>query len=272
MRKSVYNIHMDERRLRSALANLPVPEIHYRGEVGSTNDLAQSLLEAGAADGTLVAADAQNAGRGRLGRRWLTAPGSALAFSLALRPAPGELEKLAFFAPLAGMAVCLALAEDYGLPAELKWPNDVLIRRKKVCGVLVEATWQGATPAGVVMGIGVNVAPTSVPPPEALLFPASCVESELGRAVERVDLLAAVVRRVFALRPTLGSAAFVRAWEARLAFKGERVRVDLPGGAVAEGTLLGVSTEGGLRLLSAGAVDNQEIEIAAGDVRLRPVV
>lgn len=265
---NVKYISMDEKSLRASLLGLPVVEVVYLAETGSTNDVAQSLLGAGAPDGTLVFADAQTQGRGRLNRRWLTEPGASLAFSLALRPNRAEQDKLALFAPLAGLAVCLALVEDYGLPAEVKWPNDVLLKRRKVCGVLVEATWQGERLEGVVVGIGVNVAPPSVPADGEALFPATCVQAALGRPVEREELLIAILTKFFLLRPTMGSLSFLQTWEERLAFRGEVVQVDLPGKAEqVRGRVVGIDGRGNLRL---AAPAGEEIHIAAGDLRLRP--
>ncbi len=259
---------MDEQRLREALAGLPVRQIIYLAETGSTNDVAQSLLEAGAPDGTLVVADAQHAGRGRLGRHWVTVPGAALAFSLALRPSPAELARLPFFSPLAGLAVCEALIQEYGLAAEVKWPNDVLLGRRKACGVLVEAAWAGERLLGVVAGIGVNVAPSAVPPDGDVLFPAACVEAAAGRPLDRVDLLAHVLSHFFRLRPAAGSPAFLELWRQRLAFRGELVRVDPAAGPPLVGQVVGIDPDGNLRLRQP---DGEEISLAVGDVRLRPV-
>jgi BirA family biotin operon repressor/biotin-[acetyl-CoA-carboxylase] ligase len=260
---------VDEQLLRSALVELPLSQIEYYPEIGSTNDRAQALLEQGAADGALVFAEAQTRGRGRLGRKWVTTPGAALAFSLALRPSRSEQERLAFFAPLAGLAVCRALVEDFGLTAKVKWPNDVLLENRKACGVLVEAAWLGSHLHGVVLGIGVNVAPSSVPPDDVVLFPATCVEQVLGRSVDRLELLSAILRQLFSLRKILGSGPFLRLWQEQLAFLGQEVIVDLlgPGEHVA-GQVLGIDIHGNLRLRTQGG---NEVEVAAGDVRLRPV-
>jgi BirA family biotin operon repressor/biotin-[acetyl-CoA-carboxylase] ligase len=247
-----YNNHtdlmMNEELLRTALIGLPVPRVVYYSETGSTNDIAQALLEQDAPDGTLVAADSQTKGRGRLGRHWVTTPGTALAFTLA------------------GLAVCQALVEDYGLPAEVKWPNDVLLSRRKVCGVLVEAAWMGDRLEGVVVGIGVNVAPSSVPPDEEVLFPATCVEQALGRPVDRVELLARIIRRFFELRPEMGSPSFLQLWQDRLAFRGEMVQVDPVSGDSISGRVVGIDPNGHLRLRKQ---DGEEINVAVGDVRLR---
>ncbi|MDO8969308.1 MAG: biotin--[acetyl-CoA-carboxylase] ligase [Saprospiraceae bacterium] len=255
--------------LESALSGLPVGQVHYFADIGSTNDFAFTLLENGAPDGSLVVADTQTQGRGRLGRKWVTVAGAALAFSLALRPRGPDLDHLAFYAPLAGLAVCQALTQDYHLPAEVKWPNDVLLDRRKTCGILVEAVWQGSQLQGVVVGIGVNVAPSAVPPDNEVLFPATCVEQALGRPLVRMELLAAILRRFFELRPQIGSAAFLHLWQERLAFRGEEVHVDLLGpGETVTGRVEGIDKNGNLRLRKQ---DGIEIIVSAGDVRLRPL-
>ncbi len=260
------NPAVEENMVRERLAGLPLAEVRFSAETGSTNDDAQSWLETGAGDASLVVADRQTAGRGRLNRRWITQPGAALAFSLILHPSPAEMETLALFSPLAGLAVCDGLAACCGLKAEIKWPNDVLLGRRKVCGVLAETSWQADRLAGVVIGIGVNVAPSAVPPADELLFPATCVEDALGRPVDRWALLAAILRAAFSWRRMLGSAEFFRGWQGRLAFKGEAVRVGTPE-SVIRGTLIGIDPQGGLVLRTAAG--KQEV-ITVGDVSLRP--
>jgi BirA family biotin operon repressor/biotin-[acetyl-CoA-carboxylase] ligase len=257
---------MNEHSLRAALAHLNLPAVYYLETVGSTNDYAQQLAESGAADGTLVVAEEQTRGRGRLDRRWLTPAGSALAFSLVLRPTPGEIERLGLFAPLCGVAVCAALRRGYGLVAEVKWPNDVLLDQRKACGVLVEAHWLGVELQCVIAGIGLNVAPASVPPPGEVLFPAACVEEQIGHRVEREGLLAAVLEAFWRQRPTVGSPAFLATWESWLAFKGQPVQVESAAG-VLNGRVLGVAADGSLRLQSASGA---ELAVSVGDVRLRP--
>ncbi len=256
---------MDEASLQAALAGLPLSAVYYFDTIGSTNDYVQSLAEQGAEEGALVVADEQTKGRGRLERHWVTAAGAGLAFSLLLRPTQIEIRQLGLFAPLWGVAVCRALREHYQLNAEIKWPNDVLVNRRKVCGILVEAHWMGTQLQDVVAGIGVNVAPSSVPPASSLLFPATCVESELGRTVEREDLLAEILKAFFSERPRLGNDDFFATWGRWLAFKGERVRVEGAKGSQA-GKVQGVSRTGSLRLQAA---DGDEVEVAGGDVSLR---
>lgn len=248
------------------LEGLPIPAIQYYDSIGSTNDAALRWAEAGAADGSLVVADQQTSGRGRLGRSWVTNPGAALAFSMVLRPSEDEMKRLELFSPLAGLAVCSAL-QGLGLPAQIKWPNDVLINRRKTCGILAESTWDGSRLIGTVVGIGINVAPESVPPAEALQFPATCIEEHLRQPVDRGQLLRQVLNEFFNWRSNLGSPDFFKAWEDRMAFKGESVQLLNPDSESVSGILLGVDEKGYLRVrLSAG---NVKI-ISVGDVHLRP--
>lgn len=240
----------------SQLSHLPLAAVEYHDSVGSTNDIAAGQLAAGAPDLTLIVAGEQTAGRGRSGRTWHTPAGTALAFSLVLRPRPEEPAWA--FAPLAALAVHDAL-EALGLSPAIKWPNDVLLSGKKVCGVLVEAHWQGNERQGIVLGTGVNVHPGSYPPGE-LNFPAVSVEEALGRTPERWELLAAILKRLLARRAEIGSPAFVRAWESRLAYLGRRVVV-----GAQSGTLAGLNAEGSLLL----ETNTGRVAIPAGEISLR---
>lgn len=260
---------MDNEEITQALVGLPVGAVRYFQTIDSTNLEAARWVEDAAPDCSLVIADEQTAGRGRAGRQWLTPPGQALAFSLVLRlPQPEDPQRLlARLTALGGLAVCDTLIQDYNLPAELKWPNDVLLRRRKTAGLLSEAHWQGAQLSAVILGIGVNVHPQAVPPPRNLLFPATCVSQEAGVPVDRVELLAAILARLFKRKAALESAQFLQDWENYLAFKGEWVQISKPGG-ILTGRLLGINPDGSLRLaLLAGP----EMSIYAGDLRLRPV-
>ena len=262
---------MDLRALQQALADLPVGPLRYFAQTGSTNTDAALWAEAGAPDLALVVADEQTAGRGRLGRRWLTPPGAALAFSLVLRPGAGELAP-AHLTALGALAVCDALLEHYHLATQIKWPNDVLSERRKLGGILVEVSWQGESHKTAILGIGVNVTQASVPDEADVTFPATCVEACSGRPVDRLELLYAILRQLLDWRPRLGSEVFLNAWEERLAFRNEWVRV-LPGsGGVLqpefpEGQIQCLEADGALRLRNRAG---QALTLHAGEVSLRP--
>ncbi len=259
---------MNEADLRASLAYLPLHGLRYFASTGSTNLDALAWAEAGAADGSLVVADEQTQGRGRLERRWVTLPGSGLAFSLILRPHLTELPHAALISPLGALAVCEALL-GLGLHARIKWPNDVLVSGRKLCGILAESAWLADQLQAVVLGIGINMAPGSLPPTDQLNFPATCLEAELGREVDRVEFLGTVLQELFSWRPQLGKPLFFKTWQDNLAYRNEIVRVEIPGGVDLIGHLRGINADGSLRLI---APDGQEISVLAGDVRLRPLV
>ena len=219
----------------------------YLPVVGSTNDLAREWAQTGAPDWALVVADAQTAGRGRGERRWLTEPGGALAFSLVLRPTPAEAGCLPRFTALAALGLIRALS-GLGLAAQLKWPNDVLLAGRKVAGVLVEADWQSAQVEAMVIGMGVNVSPGSIPPAHTLRYPATAVETVLGAAIDRWALLAETLAAMRDYRAILALDALVDTWNAHLAMRGEWVRFQADGAAPQVVRVLGVKPDGQLEL------------------------
>jgi BirA family transcriptional regulator, biotin operon repressor / biotin---[acetyl-CoA-carboxylase] ligase len=260
---------MDQQLILKSLAGLPLGSVRYFDSIGSTNVEASLWLDQGAPDLALVIADEQTHGRGRAGRQWFTPPGSALAFSLVLRFAqvsqPGRL--VARLTGLGSLAVSDALYLDYHLPVQIKWPNDVLINRRKVAGVLSEAFWLGEELNAVVLGIGVNVTPSAVPSARDQSYPATSVEGEVGRLVDRLELLKAILGHLLKRKLNLDSAQFLQDWEDRLAFRGEWVQI-MEGGRVIDGQALRLNEDGSLMLLTR---EGQVISVHAGDLHLRPL-
>ena len=259
---------MDTHSLQTYLAGLPIPEIRYFDSIGSTNDEALAWIAAGAGDGCLVVADQQTRGRGRFQRRWITRAGAALAFSLILRPTADEMARVGFFSPLGAIALSQALEEQLGLNPLIKWPNDVLLARKKVAGILVEAAWMGNQLHGMVIGIGLNITPQAVPPAGELLFPATSVEAEAGQPVDREALLKAILQSIFTWRALLQAETFHQAWEARLAFRGEWVRIEDSGQSPVTGQVMGIDPGGSLLLRNQAG---ETTAVAVGDLHLRLV-
>src|SRR5512133_1010723 len=179
---------MNQNEIKKSLSKLSLGEIKYFESIGSTNDEALAWAAADAPDLSIIIADEQTAGRGRLDRKWFTPKETALAFSLILRPTREEKPFLSRVVGLAALAVAEVL-QQMGLAAEIKWPNDVLIAGSKVCGILIESVWSGEEVDCVVIGIGVNVLKGSVPPAESLLLPATSLEEELGYPPERFEVL-----------------------------------------------------------------------------------
>lgn len=254
------------------MSDLPVGSVRYYPQVSSTNDLAVRWAEAGGPHLALVVADEQTAGRGRSNRRWYTPPGSALAFSLILRgQTPGlDQEAIPRVTALGALAVCEAINQDFSasLPAQIKWPNDVVAERRKLAGVLAEAHWHGQDLQAVILGVGINVAPDSLPPAEALDFPATCVSNMLGYPVDRWSVLHAVLARLLEWLPRLGKPRFIRAWEQRLAFQGEWVLVSAGSQLSLEGQICGLNPDGTLRLQTRSG---EKMNLRFGEIHLRPV-
>jgi BirA family biotin operon repressor/biotin-[acetyl-CoA-carboxylase] ligase len=275
---------MDIKSLRSVLSDLPLSSMRYYDTIGSTNDEASAWIETGAQDLSLIVADEQTSGRGRLQRSWFTLPQAGLALSLILRqsqPANSEaaLPLLSRLSGLGALGVCTALKATCHLEAQIKWPNDVLLNGRKVAGILAEASWRGDFMEGVVLGIGVNIAPQAVPPGSELNFPATSVETETGAPVDRLDLLHAILEQIIFWRFRLASPEFLQAWELHLAYKGEWVRVLSSGFSqplseaagvetIHEGQVLGLDSSGRLRLRDRSG---QVIVIHSGELHLRPL-
>ena len=262
---------MQQEAIEAQLSDLPIGPIRYFDTVGSTNDVAAEWVEQGAPHLALIVADEQTAGRGRGDRRWFTPPGAALAFSLILRP---QVEQVSRVTGLGALGVCRTLQKRYQLPAEIKWPNDVLVLGGKVAGVLSESSWVGDCLSALILGIGLNVAPSAVPPDDwpghgVRPFPATSLESELGESLSRLDLLHDILETILAWLPALESPGFLRAWERALAFRDQMVWIDQSDRSEPlRGRLIGLGADGCLRLESE---TGEEIFVRTGDVHLRPV-
>ncbi len=252
------------------LAHLPLGDIHLYPEVNSTNLVAEEKIKESAPPFSLVVADSQTEGKGRLGRTWITRAGTALALSWILYPEPGRLqpETLGILSGLAPVAVAEVLQEKYSLEAEIKWPNDVLIEGKKAAGVLVDVRWNGCEVTDVVLGIGVNVSRESVPPPEELNFPAISLEEAAGREISRLDLLIQVMESLLKWYSRLVEPSFVQVWDSMLAYKGQQVKLTTERGVRGQGKVVGISEDGSLVLISEAG---QETKYHSGEIQLRLV-
>jgi len=257
---------MNQQTLAELLSTLHLGDIRYFDSIGSTNDEALTWANRGARDMSLIVANEQTMGRGRLDRPWFTPPGTALAFSLILRPTPEEKPYLSRVVGLAALAIAESLRK-LELEAQIKWPNDVLLSQRKVSGVLIELIWAGEEIACVVVGIGVNILKRAVPDTDILKFPGTSLESMLGRPVEREPVLRDILTAFISLRPELGTDAFMNKWGEALAYRGRQVKVDMGGDQIVTGRLEGILKDGSLRLRD----DNgKSVTVHFGDVRLRP--
>jgi BirA family biotin operon repressor/biotin-[acetyl-CoA-carboxylase] ligase len=238
-------------------------------ETGSTNDVALALAGAKVPGGTVVIADHQTWGRGRAGRIWQATPGSHLFMSAILYPTLAA-EYLPALTLGAGVAVADAIIACTGLPAVIKWPNDILIGNRKVCGILSESRFCGSQLEHVVVGIGINVNGDLASMPEGIRSTATTLAAEAGRELSREDLLGAIwIRWEHILDEMSGSgfASVLDRWRHHAAILNRRVVISGPQGSLS-GTAVDIDARGVLLV-----VDDQgrRIQVCMGDVSLRPV-
>jgi BirA family transcriptional regulator, biotin operon repressor / biotin---[acetyl-CoA-carboxylase] ligase len=255
---------LDARRIAAGVGEGPGLRVEVVAEAPSTNALVADRARQGAPDGLVVVADHQTAGRGRLDRTWETPPGTALTFSMLLRPEV-PARSWPWLPLLTGYAVAEALTA-LGYDAGVKWPNDVLIGERKVAGILVERVDTADGPAAVV-GVGLNTGMTE----EELPVPtATSLSLEPGAAEppDRTDVLLevlAAIREAYDAWRLGGGPAQTRladSYAGACVTVGRRVRVDLPDGTVLEGQA--VAVDGAGRLVVEAADGRREV--GAGDV------
>jgi BirA family biotin operon repressor/biotin-[acetyl-CoA-carboxylase] ligase len=236
-------------------------KIIYYPALDSTMDAAKREAQWGVPAGTVVITEEQTAGRGRLQRAWIT-PKGGLALSIILRP---NLDYLPYLVMLASLAVTFAIQVVTGLKPQIKWPNDVLINEKKVCGILIENDLRKNTLRHSVIGIGINVNLHMANYPE-IASRATSLSDQLGQEVSRLALtrqLFIEVERLYLSLPK--GASIFEQWKSRLATLGQIVRVN-SNGMIYRGVAESVTSDGNLLLRQK---DGHLIKIIAGDVTLR---
>jgi BirA family biotin operon repressor/biotin-[acetyl-CoA-carboxylase] ligase len=248
-----------QQRLASAGLALGQP-LTYVAETSSTNDEANAVAKAGAPHGALVITDHQKSGRGRVGRTWFSPPNANLTFSLVLRP-DIPVDRLSAITLAIGLAVADAVARFVDSAAvSIKWPNDVLVRSRKVAGILVETSLSGDRCDHVVAGIGVNVLQKEFDP--SIEGIATSIAREAEAPVRREDVLMEVLsclaRRLDQFDRG-GLSEMMADLTARDGTKGRTVRV----GDV-EGVADGIEANGKLRVMLDGALQ----KVQAGDVKV----
>lgn len=240
----------------------------YLEKVDSTNNEARRLAEQGAPNGALVVAELQTAGKGRRGRSWTSPPGTGIWMSLLLRPdfAPEHASMLTL---VAAMAVETGVGEMTGLDCQIKWPNDIVLNGKKICGILTEMSTEEDCIRHVVVGIGINVNIREFP--EEIGRTATSLAIVSGKEVRRAPLVDAVLRaweKYYACyRETLDMSALRETYNARLVNCGREVRVLAPKGEYS-GISHGIN-DGGELLVETE--DGELREVMSGEVSVRGV-
>ena len=246
-------------------------KLYYYDVTGSTNNDAKRLAEEGEPHGTVVVADIQNAGKGRRGRAWQTLSGTALSFTLLLRPefAP---DKASMITLVMALSVAQAVEEAAGVSATIKWPNDIVVNKKKICGMLTEMTM---TPEMdeiqyVVVGVGINVNNGSPEEfEEEIRQTATSLKIETERQINRAALLERVLARFeenyITFLETLDLSRLREPYQRHLQGVGAEVRVLDPAGEYT-GISHGINDQGELIVVKE---NGEKVQVYAGEVSVR---
>jgi BirA family biotin operon repressor/biotin-[acetyl-CoA-carboxylase] ligase len=235
--------------------------IIYYPRLASTMDIARQEARRGASEGTVIIAGEQTRGRGRMQRLWLSPEGN-IALSVILRP---DISCLPYLVMLASLAVVHSIEALTGLKPQIKWPNDVLVGGKKVCGILIENEMKGSRVDYAVVGIGINIGLKPADVPESL-GAATSLNDELGRKVSCLAVVRNLLVEMERLYLTLPDGeAIYTAWRDKLVTLGKDVSVASDKG-VLEGVAESVNKSGALVIRHA---DGSTTAVVAGDVTLR---
>jgi BirA family biotin operon repressor/biotin-[acetyl-CoA-carboxylase] ligase len=235
-------------------------QLYYYHRLATTMKTAKKLAEKGTAEGTVIIADTQTAGRGRLGRAWLSPEGS-LAMSVILKPSLDNLPQLVM---IASLAVVRTIKKVAGLEAQIKWPNDILIKGKKVCGILIESEIKGDKINFAIIGIGINL---NFDP---LVFSqiadiATSLSHELGATISKAAFINTLLPELEQLYLEAQSGAPIyREWQKNMVMLGRYIQAKT-GEVVEQGKAETVTQNGNLILRRS---DGSIAEILAGDVTI----
>ena len=240
--------------------------VHYFTEIGSTQDVARELVAGGTAEGAVVIAETQTAGRGRLGRSWHSPAGASLYTTTILRPKM-TLADIPRLSLVAGVAAAQALEREAPGIVSLKWPNDIWLARRKAGGILAEAVTDARQNLeAVLLGIGINVNLAASDVPEELRDKATSLRIALGRRCDRIavaDSLFSMLEARYMETLKRGFAAVRPEWERLSALTGRRV-IAGDAGSREEGIVRGIDNDGALLLEVGGQIKR----IVAGDVTI----
>ena len=233
-------------------------QLYYYHRLATTMETAKELVKKGADEGAVVIAGTQTAGRGRIGRTWLSPEGS-LAMSVILKP---SLDKLPQLIMIASLAVVRAIKNVAGIETQIKWPNDVLIKGKKVCGILIENEVKGGKVNFAIIGIGININFEPLAFPEITEI-ATSLSHELGTELSKIELTSALLSELEQLYlETQTGVPIYREWQKNMETLGRWIQVDT-GKTMEQGTAETVTESGNLILRRT---DGSVVEISAGDV------
>ncbi|RPJ09744.1 MAG: biotin--[acetyl-CoA-carboxylase] ligase [Deltaproteobacteria bacterium] len=239
-------------------------KIHYFRSIDSTNSTAYRLALEGGREGEVVIAECQDKGRGRLGREWVCPPFSSLCLSVILRP-PMPPHRASLITFMAAVATAEAIEKYSGLTPVIKWPNDLLLKGRKVAGLLNEIHSESDRIHFVVLGMGVNLNLDERSLPRELRTKATSLKKEMGKTVSRKDFVSSLLKELeewYEVFVKKGGTPVLKAWRDRARIEGKEVRVT-SFGDVLVGRAIDVDSDGALILVTQ---KGEKKRIVAGDV------
>lgn len=240
-------------------------QIRILSTIESTQNEAHKWAESGAGEGALVIAEEQTAGRGRRGRPWYSPPGKGIWMSMVMKPLI-PLQFTPHLTLLTAVAVCRAIKKIAPVQVGIKWPNDLLIEERKVCGILLESVAEDERLVSVIAGIGIDVNIDASDYPESLLDIATSLKRELGQEVDRATVIAEIMNeweQLYKLYEEQGFGPIRTLWEANSIMIGRQVHIQSPYGTVS-GTAQGLDDSGALIVLGSGGVYQK---VFSGDIQ-----
>lgn len=236
-------------------------------EIDSTNLEARRLILQGYGQGTVIVAKHQTAGRGRLGRHWESPAGTGIWFSVILEPKV-DLQRTSQYSFVIAVAVAQGIRAATGLPAQVKWPNDILIGGKKVCGILLELVAEMRQVHQLIVGIGINANQEQRNFPEEMQMKATSLAMEQGQSVRRTEVLCAVLQAIeenYDLLEEKGFDAIRQKWMKLSCVIGREVQVVHQDKSILSGIAVGLADDGALQVRTEQGMEL----VTVGDVSLR---
>ena len=260
-------MNFDQDILKQGLAGKMIGDpLYYYEQIDSTNDEAFRLGAGGSPEGTALIAECQSAGKGRMQRVWHSPAGANIYTSIILRP-QFEVTRAPQISIAAGVAVAETLNRYCPDVVRIKWPNDVLIGERKVCGILAQMKLSGSKIDFVVLGMGINVNLQHAQFPEDIQSIATSLAIEAGREISRPELIISLYENLtkwYKILVVRGFDPVRQAWTGLTPMMGQAVRVMFQG-EVVSGCAIGLGEDGSLNLLTAG---NKEVNVSAGDATI----
>lgn len=244
-------------------------DIHFYRDTTSTNDMAKTIAGRGAPEGTILLAEKQSSGRGRMGRVWVSNYGDGIWLSLILRPPimPSHAPQITF---VTAVAACQAVREHTGLDVTIKWPNDLMINGKKICGILTELSAEIDLVNHIVVGVGVNVNQDEKGFPEELQKTATSLSLVSGRSYRRIELLVDMLKKyaeIYYQYINNGFFPILQLWKKLNSTLGQEVQV-ISQEETYYGTAIDIDENGQLLVNTNGTIKS----VLAGDVSIRPKI